>query len=128
MYMDRPLKELWQDSKQPLQNDLDHFNNCDGCSRCDHILEYYGGCCVCDQLISKWFMRYDHPAGNYYCEDCINEMPEKNGSEYKICGSCGVRQIHIIMHMNHPNFDAYWTCNKCVKESVIYNRFEILDL
>ena len=65
---------------------------------------------------------------NYYCEDCIGAMPINNTSDYVLCGGCLKRDIRIFMIEYHENFCTEWTCLKCARESIINNRFEILDL
>ncbi len=121
------MRRFWVD-KYPPKEELDHFNNCSGCARCDYLLDIFGQCYCCNIIIDKQELYYDIPAGDYYCEDCIGAMPDKNTNEFVLCGSCLKRDVRDNMSMYHSNFDTTWTCNKCVDNSIINNRFEILDL
>ena len=112
----------------PPKEELEHFNNCDGCPRCDYMMEFFGQCVQCSNIIDKKHLYYDHPVGDYYCDDCVKEMPNKNTNEFVSCGACLKRYTTENMFKNHKNFDTAWTCIKCVAESIINNRFEILDL
>jgi hypothetical protein len=121
-------KLLITGTKYPPEEELEHFNNCEGCSRCDYMLEFFGQCHCCAIVIDKMEMYYDHPGGDYYCEDCIGAMPDDNTNDYVLCGHCCKRDIRENMEKYHENFQNTWTCNKCVGESIINNRFEIMDL
>ena len=115
-------------TKYPPKEELDHFNKCEGCSRCNYMLEFFGQCYCCDIIIDKSELYYDHPAGDYYCEDCVGAIPDNNTSEFVLCGHCCKRDIRLNMVQYHENFNNTWTCDKCINESTINNRFEILDL
>jgi len=116
------------EKKYPSKEELDHFNTCSGCSRCDNMMEFFSQCYCCGILLSKSYLYYDVPGGDYYCEDCIGAMPENNTNEFVLCGGCLKRDIRENMVQYHKNFDTTWTCKTCVSESIINNRFEILDL
>ena len=115
-------------TKYPHEADMVHYNSCDGCSHCDYMMEFFSHCYCCDIVINKQCFYYDHPAGDYYCEDCIGAMPENNTNEHVLCGNCHTRGKRENMFMYHENFDTTWTCVKCVYESTVNNRFEIMDL
>jgi len=70
-----------------------HLNNCGGlgCPDCDFILDVCGYCSFCNEIDFKSNLDYDHVTGDYYCENCIDHMPEKSGPEYKSCESCHER-------------------------------------
>ncbi len=114
--------------KYPSKEDINHFNNCDECSHCDWIMEFYGKCHYCGIIIIKKELYYDVPAGDYYCEDCVKNMPINNTDEFVLCSSCLKRDLRENMIEYHYNFDTEWTCDKCVEKSTINSRFEILDL
>jgi hypothetical protein len=123
------LKELFiSDTKYPHEADMAHFNNCDGCPICDRMMEFFSHCYCCDAVVDKQYMYYDHPAGDYYCEDCVGQMPDDNSNHHAICGNCCKRFEKDDMQQYHENFQNTWTCNKCVEESVVNSRFEIIDL
>jgi len=113
--------------RYPPDKELEHFNNCDGCSRCEYLLEIFGQCYCCSIIIDKGELYYDHPGGDYYCKDCIGAMPDNNISIFVLCGECAKRDIRKMMFKYHENFNNTWTCNKCVRESKINSRFELLD-
>ncbi len=113
----------------PPKEELEHFNNCDGCSRCDYMLEFFGQCSCCDIIIDKSELYYDHPVGEYYCEDCAEAMPDNNTNEFAVCGGCHDRfKKATDLIYDYYNFPLAWACHKCVYGSVVHNRFEILDL
>ena len=116
-------------TEYPPVEELEHFNNCDGCARCDWMLQFFGQCYCCSIIIDKKELYYDHPDGDYYCEDCIGAMPNNNTNDYVLCGHCcKKRDTRENMEMDHPNFQTTWTCDKCVNKSIINSRFEILDI
>ncbi len=110
------------------QKELEHLNNCSGCSHCDYIMEWFGECVICNSIIDKQELYYDCPAINYYCDNCVKIMPDKNDNNYVMCGHCEIRDIRDNMVQYHENFDSTWTCDECVKNSVINNRWEIMIL
>jgi hypothetical protein len=114
--------------KYPSDEDIDHINNCDGCSHCDYIMEHYGRCCCCDVIVNMQELYYDHPGGEHYCEDCVGGMPDNNTNDFVLCGLCVKRDVRENMAKHHDNFHNTWTCEECVNKSVVNNRFEILDL
>ncbi len=123
------IKELLiTGTKYPPKEELDHFNNCDGCSRCDWMMQFFSQCYCCGIVLDKSYLYYDHPGGEYYCEDCIGAMPDNNTNDFVLCGGCFKRDIRENMVEYHYNFDTMWTCEKCVHESIINSRFEIIDL
>lgn len=122
-------KELFiSSSKHPHPEDLEHFENCSGCGSCDYMMQFFSCCEHCNTVIDKQYMYYDHPGGNYYCEDCLDVMPKKNTNSFVMCGYCGKRDVRGHMVQYHENFDNTWTCCTCVHKSVINSRFEIIDL
>ena len=116
------------DTKYPHEADMAHYNDCDGCYLCDRMMEFFSHCHCCDVVIDKQYLYYDHPGGDYYCEDCIGAMPVNNTNEFVLCGKCCGRNTRKNMFKDHENFSTTWTCVKCVYESLINNRFEIMDL
>jgi len=122
------MEEIKDSDKFPPEEELEHYNSCDGCDRCDHILSIFGHCYCCHVLTDKKELYYDHPAGDYYCEDCIGAMPDDNTNNFVLCGNCKKRDGRKNMFQDHYNFYTAWTCYKCVSESIINDRFEILDL
>lgn len=105
----------------------EHFKNCEGCSLCDHILQDYGGCCVCNDLSHKTNLNYDHPSGNYYCDNCSYQMPEKNTAEYFSCNKCGNRDIvgKIKLYYDYPAGEYY--CEECVNDMPEKNTIEYIN-
>ena len=116
------------DTKYPHEADMAHYNNCDGCARCDYMMEFFSHCYCCGIVIDKSYLNYDHPGGDYYCDDCIGVMPDNNTMEFVKCGDCIKRDVRNNMFKHHENFQNTWTCVKCVNKSIINNRFEIMDL
>ena len=55
-------------------------------------------------------------------------MPENNTCEFAVCGGCYERFYKSDMIKDHENLYTSWACEKCVYESVINKRFELLDL
>ncbi len=113
--------------KHLSEEDYKHVNNCDGCCTCDYIMEHYSHCYCCDVITSFKHLYYDVPTGDYYCEDCVGAMPYSNTNEFVRCGKCIKRDVRKNMHMYHENFQNTWTCNKCVSQSIVNSRFELLD-
>ncbi len=123
------VKELFiSGTKYPPEEDMAHYNSCDGCYRCDYMMEFFSHCYCCNVVVDKMELYYDHPGGDYYCEDCVGGMPDYNTNEFVLCGNCCKRDIRENMVQYHENFHNNWTCDKCVTKSIISNRFEIMDL
>jgi len=114
--------------KYPEQSELEHFNNCSGCGRCNNLMQFFGQCYCCDVVVAKEHLYYDHPGGDYYCSDCVGAMPDDNTNDFVLCGECLKRDYRENMIIYHENFDTTWTCENCVTQSIINDRFEILDL
>ena len=125
-YKPETTEEVWMLGHFPPERLLEHFNSCEGCCTCDQMMNIYGQCFCCDIIIDKGEMYYDHPDGNYYCESCVDKMPDKNTAEFIRCGFCGIRDYKVKMVEYHCNFDTPWVCDKCVSESAIESRFDIL--
>lgn len=51
-------------------NELIHFINCEGCYHCDYLLELYGVCYKCNDMIDKRYLNYYNSSGNYVCDSC----------------------------------------------------------
>jgi len=126
--IDRSVEDRFWLGKYPPPDALAHLNMCDGCFQCVSLLETFGQCFICETVINKDHLYYDHPLGDYYCEDCVEDMPNKNTNEFVSCGACYERDIRENMVKCHHNFNTAWTCIECVSQSIINNRFEILDL
>ena len=123
------LKELFiSGTKYPPEEDMAHYNDCSGCARCEMMMEFFSHCYCCDVVIDKQYLYYDHPAGDYYCKDCIGSMPDDNSNDFVLCGHCFKRDVREEMFRYHSNFDTTWTCKMCVYDSIINSRAEILDL
>ena len=63
-------KELFPTGRYPDEDDLNHFNHCDGCCDCDNLMNFYSYCYSCNILIHKKYLIYNRLNGNYYCECC----------------------------------------------------------
>lgn len=122
------MKDRWMLGKYPPLGELEHFKKCSGCGRCDYIMNYYGQCSICENIIDKEYLHYDHPTGDYYCDDCAEFLPIKHGVEFGLCVGCGERFLREKMIFHHNNFTDGWACSSCIYSSSIQNRWEILIL
>ena len=126
--IDKSIEDRFWLGKYPPEDAMKHYNNCEGCFQCENLLGTFGHCSCCAVLINKDDLHYDHPTGDYYCDDCVGAMPENNTVNHAVCGGCYKRFYKKNMVKDHENFYTTWACNKCVYESVVNNRFELLDL
>ena len=116
-YVANTTEEIWMLGYNPPKKLLEHFNSCEGCCTCDQMMEVFGECCCCDTIIDKVELYYDHPTGDWYCEDCVSAMPGNNTPDYVICGSCEDRLLRETLTKYHNNFSAIWICDKGVSDA-----------
>ncbi|MHA1468997.1 MAG: hypothetical protein ACTSSP_00395 [Candidatus Asgardarchaeia archaeon] len=82
----------------------------------------------CNSCIERFLIEEMIDYDGYYCETCVGLNPEKFSPDHDLCNSC--KKYFLIEEMieNHYNFPKAYACSKCVENSMIHNRWEILIL
>lgn len=68
------------------QADLEHYDTCKGCKRCDGLMEFISGCDTCGHTFYMADMTYFEDKGIHLCDKCVTD-------ESNWCPDCG---------QNHP--------------------------